>query len=390
MASFSRGLLVLPAPCRRAVLGPRTDALHELHLLHRRYLTPPAASPSRLFTSSARALRTSPAPPKPRKPAGQQQQHAPSSRAPTSPSPTSSPSPSSSPSSPSSGAAAAGPAPSVAPSRYAFIKSLASKQTPTLLYEAPSHFWFYFGCWSSGLSIVAWTALTGPSVVHQPEGVPQWVGITFGASYVLLGAMGFYLLSKTPNIVSSIRVLPPPPPAAVATAASGGASSSAAAVAGRRVAAAATTTSATSATSSVSASASAASVGPQIEVTVKRMVPLLAPKVVIAPLDRVSLKSRFSLPDEYVPELRRRREDDEARRRRERLWRFDMEHLLTMPFRRLGRAFANMFRGVRAAWTDMGFGVITVDGKDYKVDVTKGFAHDGFRTLERIVPVGPK
>jgi len=50
----------------------------------------------------------------------------------------------------------------------------------------------------------------------------------------------------------------------------------------------------------------------------------------------------------------------------------------------------NMFRGVRAAWTDMGFGVITVDGKDYKVDVTKGFAHDGFRTLERIVTVGPK
>ena len=107
----------------------------------------------------------------------------------------------------------------MAPSRYAFIKSLATKQTPTLLYEAPSHFWFYFGCWTSGVSIVAWTALTGPSVVHQPEGVPQWVGITFGASYVLLGAMGFYLLSKTPNIVSSIRVLPPPPIAAAAAAA---------------------------------------------------------------------------------------------------------------------------------------------------------------------------
>ena len=48
------------------------------------------------------------------------------------------------------------------------------------------------------------------------------------------------------------------------------------------------------------------------------------------------------------------------------------------------------FAGVRSAWTDMGFGVIKVDGKDYKVDVTKGFAHDGFRTLERVVTIGWK
>ncbi|PWI74865.1 hypothetical protein PCL_08179 [Purpureocillium lilacinum] len=377
MASASRAaaaMLVLP-PCRRAA-GTRTSSVvHELRLLARQHQTRPATGPSsRLFTSSARALRA-PAP-KPKKPASQ----------PPSPSPSpsrASPLPSSTPASSSAAAAAA----SVAPSRYAFIKSLATKQTPTLLYEAPSHFWFYFGCWTSGVSIVAWTALTGPSVVHQPEGVPQWVGVTFGASYVLLGAMGFYLLSKTPNIVSSIRVLPSPPTAAAAAAAGTQAAAAvgrSSGVAGRATAAVA------SASASASASAPAASASPQIEVTVKRMVPLLAPKVVIAPLDRVALKSRFSLPDEYVPELRRRHEDEMARRERERTWRFDKEHLLTMPFRRIGRAFGNMFRGVRAAWTDMGFGVITVDGKDYKVDVTKGFAHDGFRTLERIVTVGPK
>ncbi|ODA80061.1 hypothetical protein RJ55_03019 [Drechmeria coniospora] len=256
---------------------------------------------------------------------------------------------------------------STAPSRYAFIKSLATKQTPTVLYEAPSHFWFYFGCWSSGLAIITWTALTGPTVVDQPEGVPQWVSVTFGASYVLLGAMGFYLISKTPNIVGSIRILP------AATA-----SPSASAAAPRSL------------SNRAAAAPAAPTASPRLEVTVKRMVPLLAPKVISTSLDGVALKSRFSLPEEYVPELRRLEQEREGKERARQLRKHDMEHLLTMPFRRLGRALVNMFRGVRAAWTDMGYGIIRVDGKEYKVDVAKGFAHDGFRTLERIVTIGWK
>lgn len=239
------------------------------------------------------------------------------------------------------------------PTGYALIKSLASKPTPTVLYEAPSNFWFYFGCWTSGLSILAWTGLTGPKMVFQPDGVPQFVAWTYGVSYVFLGAMGFYLLSKTPNIVGSIRAMP----------------------------------------MSVSApSAARHSKTPQLqlEVTVRRALPFLKPKIVTAPLDKVSLQTRFSLPDEYVPELRREQQKrDEAKRQAE-LHKHDMDRLLTMPFRRMGRAFVSMFHGVRAAWTDMGYGNMVVDGKNYKVNVVKGFAHDGFRTLERIVPIKGK
>ncbi|OAQ70190.1 hypothetical protein VFPPC_02697 [Pochonia chlamydosporia 170] len=297
MASFSRGITLLPLSLPLRAL-PR--AAHPV-------------GPSRFFTTSLLRLRT----------------------------------PQSSPSVKAAKNAISKPPPpkaapaTAAPSRYAFIKSLSAKQTPTVLYEAPSHFWFYFGCWSSGIAILTWTVLTGPTVIKQPDGTPQWVGAVFGASYVLLGAMGFYLLSKTPNIVSTIRVLPP--------------------VAGAQ---------------------------PQLEVTVKRMLPVLKPKTVTATLDNVALKSRFSLPEEFVPELKRLEQRMKEEKQREALRKFDMEHLLTMPFRRLGRAFANMFRGVRSAWTDMGFGVLRVDGKEYKVDVTKGFAHDGFRTLEQIVSVG--
>ncbi|OAA73905.1 hypothetical protein ISF_00806 [Cordyceps fumosorosea ARSEF 2679] len=248
---------------------------------------------------------------------------------------------------------AAQPRPPATPTRYAFVKSLGSKTTPTVLYESPSHFWFYFGCWTSGVSILAWTALTGPTVVTQPEGTPEWVGYVFEAAYVLLGSMAFYLLSKTPNIVRSIRLLPPAAAAA--------------------------------ATSSPAAPRVAAM--PRLEVTVNRMVPVLKPRVLVVSLDDVALKSRFSLPDKYVPELQRRAAAAETRETRRR---FDMQHLLTMPFRHVGRAVAGFFQGVRAAWTDMGFATIRVRGKEFKVDVTRGFAHEGFRTLERLVSVGYK
>ncbi|KIE02844.1 hypothetical protein MAJ_01146, partial [Metarhizium majus ARSEF 297] len=300
MASFSRGIALLPLPLPLRAL-PRPAH--------------PVGS-SRFFTTSLRRLRA----PQSASPSAK-----PAKKLPSNPSP-----------------AARGSPTTAAPSRYAFIKSLSSKQTPTVLYEAPSHFWFYFGCWSSGTAILAWTALTGPTVVEQPDGTPQWVGYVFGASYVLLGAMGFYLLSKTPNIVGAIRVLPP----------------------------------------------AAGAAHPRLEVTVKRMLPVLKPRTVTASLENVRLKSRFSLPEEYVPELKRLELKMREEERCQALRKFDMEHLLTMPFRRLGRAFANMFRGVRSAWTDMGFGVLRVDGKEYKVDVTKGFAHDGFKTLEQIVAVG--
>ncbi|KAL6895991.1 hypothetical protein HDV57DRAFT_33558 [Trichoderma longibrachiatum] len=324
MASFARGFRLASCP-RATTFIPRT------------FLPDLSTAQSRPFTSSLRLRASIPLKPQPKVPKDIKPKST-AGQINSSPSQTA----------------------SLAPTRYAFVKSLGSKPTPTLLYEAPSHFWFYFGCWSSGLSILAWTVLTGPTAVQQPEGIPVWVGYTFAASYALLGAMGFYLISKTPNIVSSIRVLPP------VQAAAGQAAGQAAARPG------------------IAANL------PQLEVKVKRMFPLLQPKVIVTSLDNVTLKTRFSLPSEYVPELRRLEQQMEEEARKKALWKFDTEHLLTMPFRRIGRAFKNLFQGVRAAWTDVGYGIIKVDGKQYKVDVTKGYAHDGFRTLERIVNVGWK
>ncbi|KAI9905028.1 hypothetical protein N3K66_001557 [Trichothecium roseum] len=251
------------------------------------------------------------------------------------------------------GAAAAAAA---SPSNYAFIKALATKPMPTVLYEGPRHRWFHFGCWSSGISILAWTALTGPTVIFQPAEIPTWVSWTYGAAYTVLGAMGFALLSKTPRIVSMIRVLPTyyAGPGKAATAPAPGGSL-------------------------------------RVELTVQRMFPWFSrPRVLTAPAEAVSLTSRFSLPQTAVPELRRWKDEVERLEAERERRRFDMAHLMTVPFRRVGRAFVAMFEGVRAAFTGMGFGGVKVGGKEYKVDVTSGFAHDGFRTLEKVVGIEEK
>lgn len=180
-----------------------------------------------------------------------------------------------------------------------------------------------------------------------------------GTTYVLLTAMGFFLISKTLGIVSQIRVLPSATTRAVPT-------------------------------PGATAAPVAASPSLQMEVTVRRMLPSMEPKVIIAPLEKVSLKSRFSLPQEYVPELQRQRIQQEEIQKSKEQQKKDMGQLMTLPFRKMGRGFKGLFSGVRSAWTDMGFGRIRVEGKEYKVNVDRGFAHDGFRTLERLVPIKAK
>jgi hypothetical protein len=239
------------------------------------------------------------------------------------------------------------PSPALNQSLYGFQKALAAKARPTILYEGASHFWFYFGCWSTASAITAFILWVAPTVLYSDQ-VPTWYIAINAVSYVAFAAIGFKLVAATPNIIQRIRFVPGkalPRPGSAPT--------------GR------------------------------LEVTVNSALPFVKPRVITTDAANVSLKSRLALPDHLVPELVRAQQklEDEAKRRA--LRKFDMEHLLTMPFRQIGRVSKSIFQGVRAGFTDMGFGRVTVNGKEYKLDVTKGYAHDGFRTLEKLVPVVP-
>ncbi|PHH77067.1 hypothetical protein CDD80_971 [Ophiocordyceps camponoti-rufipedis] len=239
------------------------------------------------------------------------------------------------------------------PSRYAFLTKLAAKTTPTVLYQSPSHFWFYFTCWSTGLTLVGWSVVTAPVVLDQPEGVPKWTKQVYIVAYMLLCGIGFWLMAKTHNVVSSIRLLP------------------------------STAVSTSGATPMAKAAAKL-----QLEVTVKRMLPLFPHRVIKTGIDKVSLRTRPSRSLEELSEPRRLEREGLEKKRRDELRKFDMDHLMTMPFRRIGRGFVSMFNGVKSAWTGWGFGTITVDGRKHQLDVLGGFSHDNFRTLERIVNAG--
>ncbi|RDA85797.1 hypothetical protein CP532_6291 [Ophiocordyceps camponoti-leonardi (nom. inval.)] len=238
-------------------------------------------------------------------------------------------------------------------SRYAFLTKLAAKPSPTVLYQAPSHFWFYFTCWSTGVTMIGWSVFTAPVILDQPEGVPEFTKHVYAVSYFLLCAMGFYLIAKTPNVVNSIRLLP-------SNAVSTPAASSMAAAAARL----------------------------QLEVTVKRMLPILPPKTITTGIENVSFKTRLTQWQHQIPESKLLEMERLEEARRAELRKFDMDHLLTMPFRRIGRGLQSLFQGVKSAWTGAGFGYMEVNGKKYKVDVTGGFSHATFRTLARIVDAG--
>ncbi|PFH60000.1 hypothetical protein XA68_11583 [Ophiocordyceps unilateralis] len=192
-------------------------------------------------------------------------------------------------------------------SRYAFLTKLAAKPSPTVLYQAPSHFWFYFTCWSTGLTLIGWSAVTAPTVLDQPEGVPKFTKRVYAVTYIILCAMGFWLIAKTPNVISSIRLLP-------STAAPTPGASPIAAVTAKL----------------------------QLELTVKRMLPLFSPKVIKTGIDKVSLQTRPSRSLRHIPEAKRLQMERYEAARRAALRKFDMDHLMTMPFRRIGRGFVSL------------------------------------------------
>ena len=74
-----------------------------------------------------------------------------------------------------------------------------------------------------------------------------------------------------------------------------------------------------------------------------------------------------------------RQRAEEERRRRE--FQYDKEHLMTAPFRHAGRAFSAAWQGVRRSFTKEGFAKVNIGGKQYKLDVTGGWALDGGRAL---------
>ncbi|KAL2271759.1 hypothetical protein VTJ83DRAFT_1130 [Remersonia thermophila] len=343
MASFSRGfaprlLLIVQQqpPCQCA-------AAHARQLLQRQILA------ARFSTSRSRLLKKPPRP---------------TTRPQASTAPKPAPKPASPPVAASSPAAK--PAPRAPPS-YAEQLALRGR---TLLYESPSHFWFRTGCFTSATFCVSYTVYQYWAVMlHPPEGLSWWIPHAFSVILVFMAGMGGYFALGAGRIVRSIEAVP--------------ASAVAKQIAGK-------------------AGASATPPPPiYIEVATRRVVPFLPPKKTLLTPEEVQLPFRMhslfsganapGAPQaaKHVSLAERVRAERAEREAREARRKYTMDHLLTAPFRDAARVFGAAWDGIKRSFHRGGFAKVRLGKKEYKLDITGGWALDDGRAMDRLLAVRP-
>ncbi|KAK4137770.1 hypothetical protein BT67DRAFT_371097 [Trichocladium antarcticum] len=257
------------------------------------------------------------------------------------------------------------------PSTYAQQLALKGR---TLLYEAPSHFWFRAGCFTSGAFCISYTVYQYWTIIlHPPEGLYWWIPHAYGVILVAMAGMAAYFVMGAGRVVRSIEAVP------------------AASVAKHLLAARA-----------AAAGAGAATPSPiWIEVATRRMAPFLPPKKTLLLPEEVQLPFRmysvFGAVNGFPPaghktltfaeKVRAEREDRDAKIAARK---YTMDHIMTAPFRDAGKAFGTAFAGIRRSFNRDGFVKIKLGTQTYKLDVTGGgWALDNGRAMDRLLAVRP-
>ena len=128
----------------------------------------------------------------------------------------------------------------------------------------------------------------------------------------------------------------------------------------------------------------------QLEVELRKMLPvpfLPARKIYIKPHEMVlpmPLGPRTTRSLTPVEERQKRIEEEEERQKE---LEFRRNHIMTMPFRDMSRGFFSLFINTKRALTREGFMKVKVRDKNYKLDVTGGWALENGRALDRLIGV---
>lgn len=236
----------------------------------------------------------------------------------------------------------------------------------TVLYESPSHFWFRAGCFSSATFCVSYAVYQYWSVIlHPPEGLMWWIPHAFGVILVFMAGMGAYFVTGTGRIVRSIEAV---------------SASALAAAAVKQIA---------------GAGAAAGSSPVYIQVTTRRMAPFMPPKKHLLRPEEVLLPFRMysvfggEMGQKAMSMAERVRLERAAQEAKIAERKYTMDHLLTAPFRDARKAFSGAWEGIVRSFNRGGFVKIQLGKQDYKLDVAGGWALDGGRAMDRLLPVRP-
>jgi hypothetical protein len=181
-----------------------------------------------------------------------------------------------------------------------------------------------------------------------PEGVSQWVGVGFGVISIIFSVLGTTFALRPASIIRAIKVLP-------SAAVKGGTP--------QRV---------------------------MLEVTARRkaIIPLPPKRIQVTP-EEIVMANRMCLRP-VIPsqeELAAKKIEEAKRRQAER--EYELNHLMTAPFRDARKAGFTLLENLQRGLTGEGFAPIYIKGEMYKVDVLGGYALEGGQVLDRIVRITP-
>ncbi|KAI0402693.1 hypothetical protein F4802DRAFT_574710 [Xylaria palmicola] len=235
---------------------------------------------------------------------------------------------------------------------FSYAQRLAMKGHPTTLYEAAPQTGFLISSYCASFFCFGSAAINSWfNVYNLPLGIPSWVPVGFSAMSFLFAVLGTVFALRPSSVIRSITLLP-------------------------------------AKTSSQTPAPVASRV--MLEVAVRRLAPIPLPlkRIRVAP-DNVTLVNRM----QHRPLILSREEHaarklaDAKRRKKER--EYELDHIMTAPFRDARKASYSLFGNIRRGLTGEGFAPVFINGIRYKLDIDGGYALENGQVLDRLVKFQP-
>ncbi|KAF2972804.1 hypothetical protein GQX73_g819 [Xylaria multiplex] len=223
---------------------------------------------------------------------------------------------------------------------------------PTMLYEAAPQTGFLVSSYGAAFFCLGSAGINSWfNVFNLPPGLSPWVPVGFGVISFVFAAIGTLFALRPSSIIRSIKVLPYPT------------SQQASDPSPRRV---------------------------MLEVIARRISPIpLPPKRFQVEPENIVLVNRMQHRPVVLSreQMTAKKLEDAERRKQER--EYEMNHLMTAPFRDAGRASSTLLGNIRRGLTGEGFAPVFINGVRYKLDIEGGYALENGQVLDRLVKIQP-
>ncbi|KAJ8133413.1 hypothetical protein O1611_g216 [Lasiodiplodia mahajangana] len=237
-------------------------------------------------------------------------------------------------------------------SHYSYAQRLAMKSQPTMLYEAASQTGFLISSYGAAFFCLGSAGINSWfNVYNLPPGISSLVPAGFGVVSFMFAVIGTVFALRPSSIIRSIKVLP------------------------------------NAALQKTPASPSHPVV---LEVAARRISPIPLPlkRIRVAPEQIVMVNRLQRRPVVLSREQLAAKKQEDARRRKEER-QYELDHLMTAPFRDAGRASATLLGNIRRGLTGEGFAPVFINGTQYKLDIDGGYALENGQALDQIVRIQP-